>query len=236
MGSRDWRLGIWIYVSATDDDYQESVRIWCLWSVNWQLHWYLEQMGHHMKEVYLEWSWFWVMTFPKPLPKVQTYLFFYSLQSSNFVDEVANFLPFPGWCCINSNLSKVNDVRGFSACLFIACHHHDSVSCCFAEMRQKLGVQNFVTKCPKFWPDCYILCLHPLSGADEAIMAASHCHSWCMWWSVTDIHKVMTTLILVVFLLVWPEQTQYFSGVFLCNHADVFWAIPIEPGLATWVR
>ncbi len=43
----------------------------------------------------------------------------------------------------------------------------------------------------------------------------------------------MTTLILVVFLLVWPEQTQYFSGFFLCNHADVFWAIPIEPGLAT---
>ncbi len=66
----------------------------------------------------------------------------------------------------------------------------------------------------KFWYDCfptadYCAVTNLLPGEDEAvrIMVASHCHSVMkvmVQYLMSDTLKVMTALILVVFILVWP--------------------------------
>jgi len=125
MGSRDWRLGIWIYVSATDDDYRESENL-MLVVCELTIALVFGTDGTPYEGGVFRMKLILSHDFPQTPPKgADLSLFVYSLQSSNFVDEVANFVPFPGLCFINSNFSKVNDVRGFSACLFIACQHHD---------------------------------------------------------------------------------------------------------------
>jgi hypothetical protein len=47
------------------------------------------------------------------------------------------------------------------------------------------------------------------------LMAASCCHSLMrlnIWYFMSDMHKVMTTLILVIFVLFWLELTQWLSS------------------------
>lgn len=83
--------------------------------------------------------------------------------------------------------------------------------------------------------------LFPLSP-DEVRMVASHCCSWSRWWVWYLWHKVVTTLILVVFALVWPKLMQHFLlhwkflwSFLLQPHRYVvnFWCLQLEIS-ATW--
>ncbi len=63
----------------------------------------------------------------------------------------------------------------------------------------------------KFWYDCfptadYCAVTNLLPGDDEAvrIMVASRCHLVMVQHLMSDTLKVMTALILVAFILVWP--------------------------------
>jgi hypothetical protein len=71
----------------------------------------------------------------------------------------------------------------------------------------------------------------------KSVMAASHCHSWGRSYLRFFTYKVMTILILVVFVWIWQELTQWlswkcYSGVsyantkiHCCLRTQIMWSI-----------
>jgi len=90
---------------------------------------------------------------------------------------------------------------------------------------------------PKFWGDCCMLiytCWRSWWN-QWGVMAASHCH-WRWRWLIllSDAHKAITALILVLSVLVWLELTQQWPPScvveFLCNLIDICSCLYISEG------